>query len=160
MSDDQKSLSACPSQRVEGLELAVLQELGSALRIKSEPEHIYTAAAVGSFGAVAWGVAALQPEKYLTRPLFHRPAMIAVVGILAITAAIVLKIVREHTRYVFLKAEMAKISDRLACHEGGSEIVPQFMRNPKAGPGFLYSIGVVVVSALAAAWFCWSLAHV
>ena len=46
-----KEKHALPSKDVL---LALLPEIGSALRARSEPEHLYTAAALGGFGAVAW----------------------------------------------------------------------------------------------------------
>jgi hypothetical protein len=136
--------------------LALLPEIGNALRARSEPEHLFTAAAVGGFGAVAWGVAALQPEKYLSRPVYWRPAMVAVIGILIVAGSITAKILREHGVYRKTRKEQARIAGQLASVIG-KENVPDYMLDEKAGRGFFWSLSVVVIAALAASGFCLSL---
>lgn len=89
------TLPSSPSDHKD-LQLNLLTELSAALRGRSEPEHLYTAAALGGFGAVAWGVAALQPEKYLSKAIYQRPGGVAALGTLLVATAIVLKICREH----------------------------------------------------------------
>jgi hypothetical protein len=139
------------------LQLVLLKELGDALRARSEPEHLYTAATVGGFGAVAWGVAALQPEKYLGRPVYKRPAAIAGIGIIIVAAFIVAKIFREHGIYAETKREQARIAEQLASLEGAREIIPEYMLKKDAGWGFFWSLAVVIAAAVAAALFCGSL---
>jgi hypothetical protein len=136
--------------------LTLLTEIGNTLRARSEPEHLYTAAAVGGFGAVAWGVAALQPERYFNRPVFWRPAMVAVVGILIVAASITAKIVREHGVYRKTRKEQARIAGLLAAVVG-KEGIPSYMLDARSGAGFLWSLFVVVLSAFAASGFCLSL---
>jgi hypothetical protein len=136
------------------LQIALLQELGSSLRFRSEAEHLYTAAAVGSFGAVAWGVAALVPANYLSRPFYLRPAFVAAIGILIVAALIVRKIVTEHGIYAQARAEQARIASLLESRRGSAGLIPAFMLKPEAGPGYKGSRNIVVCSAVAAAGFC------
>jgi hypothetical protein len=142
------------------LQLVILKELCDSMRARSEPEHLYTAAAVGSFGAVAWGVAALRPEQYLGRPFYLRPAAVAVMGILIVAVAICIKIKREHTVYADTKKALSKIAIQLASLEGAEGMIPDHMRGEKAGPGFKYSIGVVAAAASLAILFCLSVATI
>jgi hypothetical protein len=138
--------------------LVLLKELGDALRSRSEPEHLYTAAAVGGFGAVAWGVAALQPDKYLSRPFYLRPAWLAAVGIFIVAAFIVKKIRREHGIYAEAKKEQARIGAILSSLEGATGIIPEYMLKEVAGPGYKGSQRIVITAAAVAACFCLSLA--
>ncbi|MGH9549379.1 MAG: hypothetical protein ACRD3W_08390, partial [Terriglobales bacterium] len=101
----------------------LLTELGAALRARSEPEHLYTAAALGSFGALAWGVAALQPESYLTRPMWMRPAVIAAIGTAVVASSVVVKIIREHYKFAEIKREQARIAKQLASLPGATDII-------------------------------------
>ena len=136
--------------------LALLSEIGCELRARSEPEHLYTAAAVGSFGAVAWGVAALQPDKYFGRPWYWRPAMVAVIGILVVAALIAKKICREHKVYSEAKKEQARVAQFVAALDDKIKVVPDYMLKD-AGSGFFWSLMVVCGSAVAASCFCLSL---
>jgi hypothetical protein len=43
----------------EDILLAMLTELGQQERSRRDPEHIFTAAVIGAFGAIAWGVATI-----------------------------------------------------------------------------------------------------
>jgi hypothetical protein len=139
------------------LKLILLTELSSALRARSEPEHLYTAAALGGFGAVAWGVAALQPEKYVSRPVYQRPAAVAALGTLLVAAAIALKIYREHRKFSEIKKEQARIARDLSSSPNASDIIPQIMLSEVPGKGYIWSLVVVITAAVAAVAFCLSL---
>jgi hypothetical protein len=134
------------------LRLLLFAELAEGLRARKEPEHLYTAAALGGFGAVAWGVAALQPRDYIGRPVYERPAAVAAIGILLVATAVVAKIWREHTKYAENKDTQNGIASDINATCGG-EIIPQNMRMP-AGSGWAWSIMVVIVAAFAAIAFC------
>jgi len=140
------------------LQLVLLKELCDAMRARTEPEHLYTAAAVGSFGAVAWGVAALKPEQYLARPFYLRPAAVGIVGILIVALGICIKILREHGVYAEAKKALCQIAKQLDSLEGASGMIPAYILKEEAGSGFRYSIAVVVSAALGAVLFCLSLA--
>jgi hypothetical protein len=150
--------AACPSPPSvpdhQNLRLTLLTEICNALRVRSEAEHLYTAAAVGGFGAVAWGVAALRPERYLSRPSYKQPGVVAGIGILVVAALIVLKIYREHTVYADTKREQARMAGQLASLPGAARIIPQYMLEEKAGWGFILSIFVVAATAIVTAVFC------
>jgi hypothetical protein len=141
----------------KNLQLTLLTELGANLRARSEAEHLYTAAAVGGFGAVAWGVAALQPERYLSRPCYKRPAGAAVIGISIVAVAIAAKIIREHGQYAKLRKQQAQIVKQLARLPGAEEIIHEDMQSDDAGPGYKWSLAIVIAAALAAIGFCLSL---
>jgi len=136
------------------LRLVLLKELGDALRARSEAEHLYAAAAVGSFGAVAWGVAAVQPEKYMCRSVYARPATVAAVGVVFVAVVVAAKIIREHSQYAKLRKQQARIARDLASLPGAMEIVPEDMQVEDAGPGYKWSLAVVAVAAVAATSFC------
>ncbi len=146
-----------PPPNHKDLQLVLLKELGDALRARSEAEHLYTAAAVAGFGAVAWGVAALQPERYAGRAFYLRPAWVAAVGILIVAAFIVAKILREHGIYAMTKKEQARIAAQLASLEGAAGIIPEYMLKEDAGPGYKGSRRIVIAAAAVAAGFCLSL---
>jgi hypothetical protein len=136
------------------LQLVLLTDLSVALRARSEPEHLYTAAAVGGFGAVTWGVASLQPEKFSSRPPYKRPAGVAIFGTLLVAFAIGVKIYREHKRYAEIKEDRAKIANQLASQQGATGIIPKDYLSPAPGWGFIYSLAVVGLAAAGAIWFC------
>jgi len=136
--------------------IALLAELSTALRARSDPEHVYTAAALGSFGAVAWGVAALQPDKYVSRPYMARPAVVAGIGASIVAIAVIAKIFREHEKFAKVKVEQARILKQLSLLPGADEIVPIDMLSPKAGNGYIWSIAVILAGAVAAIAFCLS----
>ena len=66
------------------LQSKLLSEISAELRSRRDPEHLYTAASVGAFGAVAWGVAALgagQPQFVPMSPT--HPALVGGLGVSA-----------------------------------------------------------------------------
>ena len=150
------ALPAAPSDHKD-LQLSLFTELSAALRARSEPEHLYTAAALGGFGAVAWGVAALQPEKYSSKAMYQRPAGVAALGTLLVATAIVMKICREHKKFAEIKKEQARIAAQIASLPGAAEIIPKSMLSPIAGKGYIWSLVVVIAAAGAAILFCLSL---
>jgi hypothetical protein len=135
--------------------LVVLQELGAALRARSDPEHIYTAAALANFGAVAWGVAALKPQDYLYRPICTRPASVAAVGILLVAFCVVTKLIREHKKFAEIKKQYSAVARLLKAHPNG-DVIPSNWTEP-AGTGSGYSVLIVIVTAFAAIVFCLAL---
>ncbi|HXN74026.1 MAG TPA: hypothetical protein VN861_15885 [Candidatus Acidoferrales bacterium] len=128
------------------------------MRARSEAEHLYTAAAVAGFGAVAWGVAALQSEKYVCRPIYERPAVVAAIGILGVTVAIWSKIVREHKVFEETKEERIRIANLLEPPGGPTRIIPEYMFKESSGRGYVLSIAVLAVAAIAGMSFCLFLA--
>jgi hypothetical protein len=130
-------------------------EWGADLRAKSAHEHLYAGAAVGGFGAVAWGVAALRPDKCLDTEVYLRPAVVAAIGTFTLVVAIVVKICRDHGMYAKGKAKQNEIATAINSDYG--EIVPEVMLS-KSGNGYLYSIAVVIIAGLAAVAFCLSVA--
>jgi hypothetical protein len=149
-------LPPAPSDHKD-LQLNLLAELSAALRARSEPEHLYTAAALGGFGAVAWGVAALQPEKYSNKAMYQRPAGVAALGTLLVAIAIVMKIRREHRKFAEIKKEQARIAAQLASLPGAAEIIPKSMLSPIAGKGYIWSLVVVIAAAVATISFAYPL---
>jgi hypothetical protein len=130
-------------------------EWGADLRAKSDQEHLLAGAAMGGFGAVAWGVAALQPGKYLDTEVYLRPAVVAAIGTFILAVAIVVKIFRDHRMYARGKAIQNDIV--AAVNSDFGEIIPEVML-ARSGNGYLYSIAVVIIAAIAAVAFCLSVA--
>lgn len=138
------------------LDFVLVAELGASFRARSQPEYTLTAAAVASFGALAWGVAATNPSSFVSKPFVQRPAAIAAIGTGVIAIAIALKIRREFGRYAKIKQEQSQILKRLATPLNSIDLIPKDMLTP-AGPGYKGSIGVVIVAAIAGIAFCLSL---
>jgi hypothetical protein len=144
------------SQDKQSLLLVLLKEQCDAMRARSEAEHLYTAAAVGSFGAVAWGVAAL-PSRYSGRVLML-PAIVAAIGIMAVAVLISIKIVGEHREYETAKRVRVTIAQGLDGLADNAGTIPDYMLKPKEGLGYRGSVWIVVGAALMAAGFCVSIA--
>jgi hypothetical protein len=128
--------------------LALLAEHGSAMREKSQPEYVYTAAALAGFGAVSWGVAALQPASYANRFWTH-PAAIAAAGVFFTAVALIAKSRREHAVYQRIRAGRAAAAASLKAllGENGNLVPDEFLKGPSGG-GAYYSLGAVVIAAL------------
>jgi hypothetical protein len=93
-------------------------------------------------------VAALQPDKYLVRPLYERPAGVAAIGIFVVTIAIVWKIYREHRIHADIGKERARIAKQLASLPEAKDIIPKKMLPSVAGRGFVWSLAVVITSSV------------
>ena len=132
--------------------LGFLSELGNDLRSRSEPEFVYTAAAIASFGAVSWGVAALRAAGTTgTEPL------VAAGGVLILAVAVISKIWREHGVYMKMRTDIVRIAQELAeTVDVTQELIPGRLQRVGPGRGFLLSIFVVAMGALAAIAFCLS----
>lgn len=131
----------------------LLTEISAAMRARSEPEYVYTAGALAGSGAVAWGVAALQPDKFFGRDIYLRPAGVAAIGLVVVALAVVGKIWREHRKFADLKKSQYSLGKLLEQY-AGTGVIPDKMFSQAAGKGYLWSIGVVVAAALASIAFC------
>jgi len=145
--------------------LTVFTDLANELRSRREPEHLYTAAAIGSFGAIAWGVAALAAAqgKSSFYPLLHT-AFVAALGSVIVEILVILKIKREHREYAKLREHLGEISRRLprACGLPAEYDLPLGLTSGETGPGYTGSVRIVEGAAFAAVIFClavWFLAH-
>jgi hypothetical protein len=144
---------AQPQSPDQGLLLALLTEVGAAKRFRSEAEHLYTAAAVGSFGAVSWGIAALQSVSFKDRFWTH-PALVAAVGVVIVATAVIIKLISDQNTFAKIKNDEADIADLLSQLPGAQRIVPADMRRRKPGPRRWLSPSIVGAAALAATAFC------
>jgi hypothetical protein len=126
--------------------IALLAEYGAAMRERSQPEYLYTVAAVGSFGAVCLVAASLHPELYHERTWTH-PASVAAIGIILIAVFVIAKIVREHQNYARLKHSRAKVARCLKEILGGDDLISDDLLNPISGCGYIFSAAVIVSSA-------------
>ncbi|MDR3461156.1 MAG: hypothetical protein P4L76_02435 [Beijerinckiaceae bacterium] len=136
--------------------LALIAELGALLRDKSQAEHFYTAAAIGSFGALCWGVAALPPDIYKTKFITH-PAMAAALNIIIVALLVIIKIKREHTKYASFKISQTDVATALENSLGNRGVIPPPMMIPGKMRGYLYSIIVLAGAALGGVIFCFSI---
>jgi hypothetical protein len=149
-----------PTGQRQTLLLQLLQELGAAMRLRSEPEHLYTAASIAGFGAVAWGVSALQlpPMKCETFCCaLQKPFLtlwVAAIGTIVIAAMVIKKIYREHHQYGEFQKARAEVMDQLAELAGAEVRIPDVMRQHGVGDGHRASAIVVSVAAAAAVGFC------
>jgi hypothetical protein len=147
--------SSADSSRMVAL-TALLAEVSAETRSRRDPEYLYTAASVGAFGAVAWGVAALTTGREAWSPA--HPALIAAVGILAIAFAVVVKVVREHRLYVGLRREQVRVAKLLTATAGFQEgILPPGLKASGDGPGHWFSVAIVLVAAVSTSGFCFAI---
>jgi uncharacterized membrane protein len=143
---------------VDDLLFAALQDLGEEVRKRRDSEYIYTAAAVGSFGAVSWGVASLSTAaSQRIVSAWATPASVAAIGTGLLAAAVVHKIYRDHDAYAGLRGEQVRIVKLLAGRLGvRDEDLPKQYREVGPGLGYLWSMTVVLVAAIGAIAFCLS----
>lgn len=136
----------------------IFAELSEEIRSRREPEHLYTAAAIGAFGAIAWGVATIATVTTNKNPVafYQHPALVAAGACVILTVAVIAKIVREHKKYVDLRREQIKLAQSLAesCSFDRSNLPPGLHVGKESGPGYLWSTGVVVCAAVGAIAFC------
>jgi hypothetical protein len=133
----------------EQLLLALLAEHSNEMRSQAQTEHIHTAAAVGAFGAVTWGVATV-PEPI--------PAAAAVLGVVLVSWAVITKIRLSHETYRGLKAARAKVCAEIASRSECGAVISKGLLSAEAGRGYLSSIAVVVSAAIGAVGFCAAIA--
>jgi len=135
----------------------MLGEMGEELRSRTQAEHLYTAAAIGSFGATVWGVGGGLNNK-LADPVWSDPAFASAVGIMIVAIGVCLKIRNAHVGYEYVWKSRAELVDRLrADYKFVNRTIPVAIRKRRAGPGYLYSIIVVAAAALGSTFFCWSI---
>ena len=133
----------------------LLQELTAAMRLRSEPEHLYTAASVAGFGAVAWESPSLQisfPATQTNGSVW--PLWTAAIGVFFSAAIVIYKIIREHKSYERFQAARSNVTKRLSELPGAEGLVPKIMLSETSGNGYLYSILLVAISAIGAIGFC------
>src|SRR5215475_14426471 len=98
MSDDAKGT----------LLLMLLAELSNELRYRAQAEATYTAATVASFGATAWGVAAIANVKGNSTVI-----LLAVFGIAALAGAVCWRIWTDHRKFAQAKEARAALCWKL-----------------------------------------------
>jgi hypothetical protein len=137
---------------------ALFTQITDELRARRDAEHIYTAAAVGSFGAIAWGVASLAGARPLhVSGALLDPAIVASIGSLLLAAAVITKIEVEHWKYRDLRIELGRTSERiLKVYNLPAGYLPKGLTSGKAGAGHVWSILIVAGGALLATAFCLS----
>jgi hypothetical protein len=137
---------------------ALFEDLSEEIRKRRDPEYIFAAAAVGSFGAVSWGVASLSTSSSRYASFNWRsPAVVAAFSVGVLAVAVIFKIFKDHSVYVELRKEQIRIAAILATHlAAGSDMLPDRYRRCGSSRGFLWSIFIVISAALGAIAFCLS----
>ncbi len=133
--------------------LVLLKEQGDELRYRSQPELLYTAAAVGSFGAVTWGVAALPVTNFPDRFITH-PAAIAAMGVLLVASVLIAKACRDHIKHAYAKEARADICRQIASLPNCGGIIPDALMVKELGPGYRGSVLLVGAAATSSIVFC------
>jgi hypothetical protein len=130
--------------------LTILTQVNDEIVSRRQPEYMYTTAAVASFGAVTWGVAALTGPNAI-----QSAAIVAGIGIFVLALTIILKIFIEHSHYEKLRCDQFRIASKVAEYfKIDTKDFPYAYREYNAGNGHLYSVLIVAISAIAAAVFC------
>jgi hypothetical protein len=145
-------------ERYLSVQIALLNEYSTAMRERSQPEYLYSAASVGSFGAVAWGVAALTPDKFCGRSFYFQPASVAALGIAFSSLAIFSKILREHKSYSDFKELRADAAKNIAEIGDIQYDIPEALKVKTSGSGYIWSLCVVLFFAISTIGFCMSIA--
>lgn len=136
---------------------ALLADMGSEVRSRREPESILTAAFVAAAGAAIWGVAALNIPAPKPSWWCH-PAIVGAIGIVILSIAVVIKIIREYITYKEARMEQGIIANKIIKLLGEEpSLLPKGLANAKARSGHRYSVGIVIVAGLAAVCFCLSI---
>ena len=136
------------------VQLALISEYATAMRERSQPEYLYTSASIASFGAVAWGVAALTPDKFCDRAIMYQPAVVAAFGIAVTCVVVIRKIYRENSVYNHFKDQRAQAAAALAAMADNALGIPDDIRIGGAGRGHIKSAVVIGISALSTIAFC------
>lgn len=137
-------------------QLSLLSEYGNDLRARSQPEYLYTAASLGAFGAVSWGVAAMSPTVYVSSDWWARPPIVAAAGIFVVAVSVLAKIWREHTNYGMVKAYRAAVANGLAAVPELKPLIAGTYTNRIAGRGAHVSGGMVILAGVSSIAFCLS----
>jgi hypothetical protein len=135
----------------------LLQEVGTELRSRREPEHLYTAALVGALGAVAWGAATIATVQNVeTIPFWKHPAIVGAFACVVIAVAVWIKVRKEHKGYVELRGEHIRLAGLFATQAGlEQDQLPAGLRTGTvSGNGHVYSGIVIFASAIASFAFC------
>ena len=137
--------------------VVLLQELGSEIRSRRDPEHTYTAAALGSFAAIVGGVAAVTALANVSAvPFWRHPALIGAVVCAVLSVLVVRKIERECVIYAALRQEQFKLVEMLREDANlKAEQIPAGLKSSAPTPsGHSYSTSLVNGAAIAAGAFC------
>ncbi|MDN3512667.1 MAG: hypothetical protein NG784_15365 [Candidatus Jettenia sp.] len=131
------------------------QELCTEVYSRRQPEYLYTAAAVGALGAVAWGVAAIAPS---CKPFYVHPAIFGAIICLLLTVTVVRKICIENKNYMKLRKEQYRLF-KLLSDESGVFLreLPRGLRrscNECIGKGYQHSIWIVFSVGIFTSIFC------
>ena len=138
------------SESRQQLLLVLLQEVTAAMRLQSEPEHLYTAASIAGFGAVAWGVASLDMTKHPS----SIPLLVAAGGVLITALLVIVKLWHAHNHYSKFNDARIDVMRRLSNLNRDKNVFPPMMLEGKPGWGFAISISIVGVTGAAAVAFC------
>ena len=144
--------------RPDGL-ILLLQEIGAEVRSRREPEHLFTAAAVGAMGAIAGGSGAVATVDALASvPFWQHPALLGAVSCVVICVAIVVKTERENRVYRAARSEQLRLYKLFAQEHGllQSELPHGLRTTAQVGRGHWYSSAVVIAATLGATAFCLS----
>ena len=139
----------------KGAWLAFFAETNMEIRARRMAEYTYTAASVAAFGALAWGVASINPE--CDRQL---PVKAAVVAIIIIVGSVFGKIIDEHFKHFRLRKEAIRLAKKITYTHGidhEKEAPLNFKEPTKPGTGHLWSALVLELAGLGAILFCLSI---
>jgi hypothetical protein len=135
----------------------LLQEIGNELRSRREPEHIFTASAIGAMGAIAGGTAAVATVPALaSAPIWQHPAIIGAATCFLIGLSIVAKTERENRVYRAARLEQTRLYALFAKEHAllNSELPKGLRLDAKAGRGHWFSSAIVIAATVGSLSFC------
>ena len=131
------------------IQIAVFNEMSTAMRHQSQAEYIYTAAAVAGYGGICLGVASLPPTIPVTWISWTAAAFIFILSFTIYEA-----ISHNHGIYKRTQASRASVVLLLAASVKDSAFIPAVWKNPRKPTGVWRAYGILGVSTLGAAVFC------
>ena len=135
----------------------LLQEVGNEIRSRRDPEHTYTAAALGAFAAIVGGVAAVTALANVSAvPFWRHPALIGAAVCAVLAFLVIRKIERESGIYADLRQAQFKLVELLAASAGlkADDIPPGLKATAPKPEGHHYSSQLIGGTAAASFVFC------
>jgi hypothetical protein len=131
------------------LKIAVLNELSAAMRHQSQAEYLYVAAAIAGYGAICLGVGSLATS------LPRQPAaIVAMVFMLALSAAIGAAIRYNHETYMKIRGTRSELAAQLRKDAGADSVIPDAWTAASDAPGVYRAYWILGTATAGAVAFC------
>jgi heme/copper-type cytochrome/quinol oxidase subunit 2 len=136
--------------------VALISECSEEMRRMADREYTLTTACVGSFAAMAVGIAAFYATAGSNQPpqSWNSPSHIAVFWIVSVAFIVILKLLYSHSGYAEIKAARAHIVRDLQEVKELKAVIPEGLASAEVGGGVFYSIVIILLAAAGSVWVC------